>query len=392
VTPAARNGRALVPPALVTAVAVAVGAAGCFSVHSSGPPAEVWLRAVEVASGLSNPLYLTAPSGDDRLFVVEQPGRVRIIRAGALLPQPFLDITAKVSSGGERGLLSIAFHPRYATNGYLYVNYTDLAGHTRIERYSVSPTDRDAADPSSAQLVLFVAQPYANHNGGLLLFGPDGMLYVGLGDGGSGGDPHNNAQSTATLLGKLLRLDVDGGSPYAIPAGNPFVGQAGTRGEIWALGLRNPWRFAFDRVAGLLYVADVGQNRWEEISVVLANRPGVNYGWRVLEGNECYGAATCSSEGLERPVVEYSHAEGCSVTGGAVYRGSLIPGIVGHYFYSDYCTGFLRSFRYANGQALDRRDWNVGTLGYVLSFGEDLAGELYVLSANGRVYRLEAQY
>jgi glucose/arabinose dehydrogenase len=372
-------------------IAAAVGAAACFSEWSSGPPAQVSLRTVEVVTGLSNPLYLTTPAGDDRLFVVEQPGRVRIIRAGALVPQPFLDITAKVSSGGERGLLSVAFHPRYAANGYFYVNYTDLAGDTRIERYAVSATNPDVADPASAQLVLFVAQPYANHNGGLVLFGPDAMLYVGLGDGGSGGDPHNNGQSTATLLGKVLRLDVDRGSPYAIPAGNPFIGQSGARGEIWALGLRNPWRFTFDRVTGLLYVADVGQNRWEEISVVAANRPGVNYGWRVLEGSECYNAATCNSQGLEGPVVEYSHAEGCSVTGGAVYRGSLIPGIVGHYFYSDYCTGFLRSFRYANGQALDRREWNVGPLGSVLSFGEDSAGELYVLSANGRVYRLDAQ-
>lgn len=388
-TAEARSGRALVTTAFVVIAAV-TGAAGC-SGRASGPPADVSLRAVEVASGLSNPLYLTAPAGDDRLFVVEQAGRVRIIRGGVLLPQPFLDITARVSNGGERGLLSIAFHPRYATNGYLYASYTDLAGDTRIERYSVSPTNRDEADPASAQLVLSVAQPYANHNGGLVVFGPDGMFYVGLGDGGSGGDPHNNGQSTATLLGKLLRLDVDGGTPYAIPAGNPLIGQAGARGEIWALGLRNPWRFAFDRVAGQLYVADVGQNQWEEIHVVAASRPGVNYGWRILEGNQCYGASTCNSQGLERPVVEYSHNDGCSVTGGTPYRGVRIPGIVGHYFYSDYCAGFLRSFRYANGQAVDQRSWDVGSLGSVLSFGEDAAGELYVLSANGRVYRLEAQ-
>ena len=389
-TPAAHTGRARAPTAVLL-IAATVAAAGCFSQHASALPAEVSLRAVEVASGLSNPLYLTAPPGDDRLFVVEQAGRVRIIKGGVLLPQPFVDITARVSSGGERGLLSIAFHPQYATNGYVYASYTDLAGDTRIERYSVSQTNVDAADPTSARLVLSVAQPYANHNGGLVLFGPDGMFYVGLGDGGSGGDPHNNGQSTATLLGKLLRLDVDGGTPYAIPAGNPFIGQAGARGEIWALGLRNPWRFAFDRVAGLLYVADVGQSQWEEIHAVAADRPGVNYGWRILEGSQCYGAATCNAQGLERPVVEYSHAEGCSVTGGAPYRGSLLPGIVGHYFYSDYCAGFLRSFRYENGQAVDRRSWDVGTLGSVLSFGEDAAGELYILSVNGRVYRLEPQ-
>jgi glucose/arabinose dehydrogenase len=390
VTPEAGSGRALVTTALL-ALAAAMGAAGCFSEHASGPPAEVSLRAVEVASGLSNPLYLTAPTGDDRLFIVEQAGRVRIIKGGALLPQPFLDITARVSSGGERGLLSIAFHPRYATNGYVYASYTDLAGDTRIERYAVSPSNPDAADPASGQLVLSVVQPFANHNGGLVVFGPDGMFYVGLGDGGSGGDPQNNGQSRATLLGKLLRIDVDAGTPYAIPAGNPFIGQAAARPEIWALGLRNPWRFAFDRVTGLLYVADVGQSQWEEISVVAASRPGVNYGWRILEGNACYGAATCNAHGLERPAIEYSHDDGCSVTGGAPYRGSLILGLVGHYFYSDYCTGFLRSFRYENGQAVERRSWDVGAVGSVLSFGEDAAGELYVLSANGRVYRLTAQ-
>jgi glucose/arabinose dehydrogenase len=370
-------------------LAASVGAAGCFSERTLGPLPAVTLRAVEVASGLSNPLYLTAPAGDSRLFVVEQPGRVRIIRSGALLAQPFLDITAKVLSGGERGLLSIAFHPSYATNGYVYASYTDRAGDTKIERYTVSATNADAVDPASAQHVLSVAQPYANHNGGLVLFGPDRMFYVGLGDGGSGGDPHNYGQSTATLLGKLLRLDVDGGTPYSIPAGNPFIGQPNARAEIWALGLRNPWRFAFDRVAGLLYVADVGQSEWEEVHVAPANRAGVNYGWRVLEGSECYGAPTCNAQGLEHPVLEYSHDEGCSITGGVVYRGSRMPAIAGHYFYSDYCTGFLRSFRYASGEAVDQRSWSVGLLGSVLSFGEDAAGEMYVLSANGRVYRLD---
>jgi glucose/arabinose dehydrogenase len=355
------------------------------------PPPLDGLQLVEVAAGLASPVYLTAPSGDSRLFVVELPGRIRVIKAGALLPQPFLDITAKVASGGERGFLSVAFHPGYATNGYFYVNYTDLAGDTRIERYRVGTANPDVADAASAQLVLGVAQPYANHNGGLVLFGPDGMLYVGMGDGGSGGDPHNNGQSKATLLGKLLRLDVDnaGTAPYAVPPSNPFVGEAGSRGEIWALGLRNPWRFAFDRAAGTLYVADVGQNSREEINVVAATRAGVNYGWKVMEGSACFGAATCNSQGLERPVAEYTHDEGCSVTGGFVYRGQSIPGIVGHYFYSDYCSGFLRSFRYADGAAVEQRAWGAGDVGPVLSFGEDAARELYVLSANGRVYRLE---
>jgi glucose/arabinose dehydrogenase len=388
---AAPNGRAPAVAALVV-IAVLSGAAGCLSDRSSGPPTDVTLRAVQVASGLSNPLYITAPAGDDRLFIVEKSGGVRILRAGTLLAQPFLDISALVSNGGEQGLLSIAFHPRYATNGYVYVSYTDDAEDSQIVRYSVSATNRDVVDPASAQVILSVVQPYENHNGGQIMFGPDNMLYVALGDGGSGGDPHNYAQSTATLLGKLLRLDVDGGTPYAIPAGNPFIGQTGARAEIWALGLRNPWRFAFDRVGGHLYVADVGQNQWEEVHVVTSSRAGVNYGWRVLEGTHCFSATTCNSQGLEQPVIEYSHANGaCSVTGGAVYRGVAVPGIVGHYFYSDYCAGFLRSFRYANGQAVDQREWDVGALGSVLSIGEDLAGELYILSANGRVYRLEGQ-
>jgi glucose/arabinose dehydrogenase len=370
-----------------------LGAAGC-----SPPPGPVpsdGLRLVEVAGGLSNPLYLIAPAEDGRLFIVEQPGRIRIVKGGVLLPTPFLDITGEVLSGGERGLLSVAFHPSYATNGYFYVNYTDRAGDTRVERYTVSATNPDAADPASARLILAVAQPYANHNGGLVLFGLDGMLYIGMGDGGSGGDPHGYGQRKTTLLGKLLRLDVDGataGAPYAVPPDNPFVGEAGSRGEIWALGLRNPWRFAFDRDAGLLYVADVGQSRREEIHVAPANRAGVNYGWNVLEGSECFdGTTTCNAQGLERPVVEYSHAEGCSVTGGFVYRGRRIRALVGHYFYSDYCTGFLRSFRYAGGDALDRRTWNAGSVGSVLSFGEDARGELYLLSGNGRVYRLDAR-
>jgi glucose/arabinose dehydrogenase len=386
----ASTGRVSMTTVLV-ALATTVGVAGCWSERTSGLPIDVSLRAVEVASGLTNPLYLTAPAGDARMFVVEQVGRVRIIRNGAVASEPFLDIRSRVSSGGERGLLSIAFHPQYATNGYVYASFTDLAGDTRIERYTVSPTNRDVVDPASASLVLAVPQPFANHNGGLILFGADGMLYVGLGDGGSGGDPQNNGQSTSTLLGKLLRLDVTSATPYAIPTGNPLIGQTGARAEIWALGLRNPWRFAFDRVGGQLYVADVGQSSREEVHVVAANRPGVNYGWRVLEGSACYNAPTCDAQGLERPVLEYSHDEGCSITGGAVYRGSLIPGIVGHYFYSDYCTGFLRSFRYDNGEAAEQRNWSVGSLGSVLSFGEDAAGELYVLSANGRVYRLEPQ-
>ena len=367
-------------------------AAACSEGGSGGPPVgtgDVELRLEEVASGLAAPLFLTAPRGDARLFVVEQPGRIRVVEDGQLLPTPFLDLTDRVSSGGERGLLGLAFHPSYSTNGFLYVDYTDRAGDTRVERYRVSASDRNRADPASARLVLAVAQPFPNHNGGQVAFGPDGKLYVAMGDGGSGGDPQGNGQNRGSLLGKLLRLDVDAGDPYAVPRDNPFVGVAGARGEVWAYGLRNPWRFAFDREGGTLYVADVGQNEWEEVNAVGATAAGVNYGWVTMEGAHCFRPASgCSQAGLTLPVLEYPHAEGCSVTGGYVYRGSRIPAIQGHYFYSDFCRGWVRSFRFSGGQVADRKEWSLGSVGNVLSFGEDASGELYVLSSNGRVYRI----
>ena len=353
-----------------------------------GGPASGGITLVQVASGLSSPLYLTAPAGDSRLFVVEQPGRIRIVKNGSLLATPFLDLTAKVSSGGERGLLSVAFHPQYASNGFLYVDYTDRNGDTRVERYMVS-ANPDVADPASAHQVLFVAQPFANHNGGLVVFGPDGKLYVGMGDGGSGGDPQGNGQNPATLLGKLLRLDVDAADPYGIPAGNPFAGQTGKRAEIWAVGMRNPWRFSFDRDSGTLYVADVGQNAWEEVDAVPAVSAGLNYGWNTMEASHCFSPSSgCDTRGLVMPVLEYGHGDGCSITGGYVYRGSAMPSLKGTYFYSDYCSGFVRSFRLSNGAATEQKQWDVGSPGSVLSFGLDAAGEMYVLTADGRVLRM----
>ncbi len=318
--------------------------------------------------------------------MVEQPGRVRIVNNGALEPIPFLDIEGRVGSGGERGLLGLAFHPNYAANGFFYVSFTDLAGNTRVERFAVSP-DPSAADVSSAKLILGVGQPFSNHNGGLVAFGPDGMLYIGLGDGGSGGDQLAHGQNTGTLLGSLLRIDVDGGDPYAVPVDNPFIGQAG-RDEIWGYGLRNPWRFSFDAVGGALYVADVGQNQWEEVNVVDRDQAGLNYGWNTMEGAHCFGSSTSSEQGLVLPAIEYSHSDGCSVTGGFVYRGSALPQLTGHYFYSDYCDGWLRSFRFSNGSVQDETEWDVGAVGQVLSFGQDRDGELYVLAAAGRVYRI----
>jgi glucose/arabinose dehydrogenase len=345
------------------------------------------LRLEPVTSGLSSPLYLTAPAADPRLFIVEQPGRIRVVRDGALLPTPFLDIADRISSGGERGLLSVAFHPDYTTNGFFYVDYTDPNGDTRIERYSVS-SDPDHADPNSGKLLLKIAQPFANHNGGLVLFGPDRMLYIGMGDGGSGGDPLGNGQNRQSLLGKLLRIDVDHGDPYAIPPDNPFVDRTDTKPEIWALGLRNPWRFSFDPAAGLLYIADVGQNQWEEIDVVSVKDAGLNYGWNTMEGPECYRTGNCDQSGLTLPVLTYDHSHGCSVTGGYVYRSSSIPAVVGHYFFADYCQGWIRSFKYEGGAVTQPRAWTVGNVGRILSFGQDAVGELYVCSDNGRVYRI----
>jgi glucose/arabinose dehydrogenase len=363
------------------------GLAASISAQTFEPATE--LNAEPVVTGLSSPVYLTAPANDSRLFIVEQPGRIRVVKNGELLATPFLDIRSRLSSGGERGLLSVAFHPNYAANGFLYVNYTNRQGHTHVERYTVSAADPDRADPDSAKLILTVNQPYPNHNGGLNLFGPDGMLYIGMGDGGSAGDPQGNGQNRLSLLGKMLRIDVDGGDPYAVPADNPFANQDDSRPEIWALGLRNPWRFSFDRTAGLLYIADVGQSRWEEVHIAGVKDAGLNYGWNRMEGPDCYRREECDQTGLTLPAYAYSHSEGCSITGGHVYRGTQIPALVGHYFFSDYCEGWLRSFKYENGAVSDRRQWDVGNLGNVLSFGEDAAGELYVLSDSGTVYRIE---
>src|SRR6185503_8586375 len=335
-----------------------------------------------VTSGLTAPVFLTQPLDDGRIFVVEQPGRIRLIKDGVLQTTPFLDITSRVLYGGERGLLSVAFHPQYATNHFFYVYFTTQTnGDIRIERFTAT-ANPDVADPATTKLILTTAHSaQANHNGGLLSFGPDGMLYAGLGDGGGGGDPFGNGQNFNALLGSLLRLDVDHGDPYLIPPDNPFVGQPNRRGEIWAKGLRNPWRYAFDQPSGNLYIADVGQNAHEEVDVVAASAKGVNYGWNTMEGASCYNAATCNQTGLQLPIIDYGHNGPCSITGGYVYRGSAIPAIRGHYFYSDFCAGFLKSFLYENGVAVDQKDWGLTTPS-VTSFGVDFGGELYLISGN----------
>jgi hypothetical protein len=371
----------------VTLLVVALSLVPRPAAAAPAPVPSTGLALERVATGLDVPTSLTAPPGDARLFVTEQPGRIRIIRAGRLLPTPFLDVTDRVRSGGEQGLLSVAFHPRYAANGFLYVDYTDRRGDTRVVRYTVS-RDPDRADPASAKLILMVEQPFANHNGGHILFGPDSMLYIGMGDGGSGGDPYGNGQNRGALLGKMLRLDVDHGDPYAVPRDNPFVGRPGMRGEIWAYGLRNPWRFCFDPPSGLLYIADVGQNLWEEIDVVAARHAGLDYGWNVLEGDHCFRSRTCDRAGRVAPLVEYGHQEGCSVTGGFVYRGRRMPELVGHYFYADYCHGWMRSFKVDRDRVTDHREWRGAGPGQATTFGLDASGELYVCTHDGTVQRV----
>ena len=354
------------------------------------------LNLQRVVTGLSSPLFLTAPKEDPRLFIVERGGSIRIVRDGRLLSVPFLDIRSRTTTDGERGLLSMAFDPQYETNGFFYLYFTDLNGDIAVERYSVSSTDPDAADPSSALRILSIPHPvFSNHNGGLLKFGPDGFLYMATGDGGGAFDPGGNAQNTNSLLGKMLRIDVSNSTainPYSIPASNPYVSQANKRPEIWAYGLRNPWRFAFDGSSNLLYIADVGQAAREEVNVVGIDQAGLNYGWRRMEGSVCASGNACDSQGLLLPVLEYAHDSSsnnsCSVIGGAVYRGAAIPELQGTYLYSDLCAGWIKGFRHANGVATDRVDFGQIGAGTILSFGEDAQRELYLLSAEGNVYRV----
>lgn len=370
---------------------VSAGATVSATVSYSTSPLAITLR--EVATGLDNPVFLAAPPGDTRQFIVERAGRIRILQNGSLLPAPFLDISARVATGGEGGLLSLAFDPRYSSNGYFYVYFTDPQQNIVVERYNTG-ANPNLADPTSALAILRIAHPqFLNHFGGLVAFGPDGFLYLGTGDGGGAGDPLGNAQNLSSLLGKMLRLDVGAariGQPYTIPSSNPFVGQAGRRAEIWAYGLRNPWRFAFD--GAQLYIADVGQGQREEVDIAAASQGGLNYGWNTMEGSLCFGAASCDRTGLTLPAFEYAHGtasvNGCSITGGYVYRGSALPELAGRYFYSDYCGGYLKSFHATGAGVAEQRDWGLGDIGSVVSFGQDGQGELYVIVASGRVYKI----
>lgn len=357
--------------------------------QSSAPPVSpvTGISLTPVAAGFSSPVAITnAGDGSGRLFVVEQGGAVRIVRNGTVVPQPFLNISSLVTAGGEQGLLGLAFPPGFSARQSFYVNYINRSGigNTVIARFAVGGNP-DLADPASRQELLTIAQPFANHNGGQLAFGPDGLLYVGSGDGGSGGDPLGNGQNTASLLGKVLRLDVLSGVPtYAVPAGNPFGN------EVWAYGLRNPWRFSFDRQTGDLYLADVGQAAREEINFQPSGSgAGANYGWNAMEGSLCFLTPACSSAGLTLPVAEYGHDSGdCSVTGGYVYRGGTLA-LRGIYLYGDFCSGRIRGLRH-NGITWENRLLLDSTL-LISTFGEDEGGELYVADyAAGAIFRISA--
>ncbi len=379
--PAPSTG-ATTPPTTTTAAAATTG--GPPPSEALGPPPAALagsLRLAVVASGLARPVALVTAPGDlrRRLFVVEQPGRVRVLVDGALVPRPVLDLTGKVSTGNEQGLLGLAFHPGFATNHKLYVDFTDRAGDTHVVEYQLADGS-DAVDPATAREVFTIEQPYSNHNGGNLVFGPDGRLWIGLGDGGAAGDPAGAGQDDGNLLAKMLRLDVD---------------TAGARPEIVGKGLRNPWRYSFDAATGDLYIGDVGQNLWESVYVVPADHlTGHNFGWSVAEGRHCYDAATCDRRAFTAPVADYGHDVGCSITGGAVYRGKAIPALAGVYFYADFCTAIIRSFRWAKDGIRDHWEWKPaldpdGTLSQISSFGVDRDGELYLLSLTGDVYRLQ---
>lgn len=354
-------------------------------------PTSTSLTLQPIASSLSSPVFLTAPRGDvNRLFVVEQRGTIRILdRTTGSQLSTFLTLTG-ITSGGERGLLGLAFDPNFNANGRFYVHYTDADGAITISRFVVSASDANVADSTSQVILVTIPHPnFANHNGGMLAFGPDGCLYAGVGDGGSSGDPNNNAQSLGSRLGKILRIDpATPGAGCTNGGANPFV-LSGNQ-LVWSYGLRNPWRFAFD--GDTLYIADVGQAAREEINVSTGPNAGrgLNYGWRLMEGTACFNPSTnCNNGGLALPILDYPHEDGaCSVTGGFVYRGPAAPAIQGTYFYADFCAGFVRSFRFNSGSAIERTEWPLLAASSITSFGQDGVGELYILTRGGTVSRI----
>jgi len=404
-------GQSTVPPTASTAASASTGASipaasgspSAGPTSSPGPSAQTLdldhlaVGFDQVVSRLTDPLAIVnAGDGSGRLFVAQQGGQIRIVRGGTLVDRPFLDIADRITSGGERGLLGVAFHPRFPADPRVFVDYTDVNGDTRVSSFRVDPASPDRVDPATEERLLFVKQPFANHNGGALVFGPDGFLYVSLGDGGSGGDPQGNGQSLTTLLGKILRIDIDrtsGDQRYSIPSDNPYADATdGRRPEIWLWGLRNPWRISFDRKTGDLWMGDVGQDRWEEVDVQRAGTPGgTNYGWNRMEGNHCYlPPSNCREPGLTLPVTEYGHDQGCTVIGGNVDRGTAQPLLAGAYLFADYCSGRV----WAIDPSVDgaRSPTLVARTNHAFSaFGEDQAGELYAVDINaGSLLRLTA--
>jgi glucose/arabinose dehydrogenase len=345
----------------------------------------------KIADGLDKPLFFAELPGTKERLVVEQGGEIRILKDGAQTAEPFLDLSKAIEAGGEKGLLGLAFHPKYERTKKFYVNYTYRADNlkTRISEFRVSKkTNRGVASPTSSteRVILEFDQPFDNHNGGHLEFGPDGFLYIATGDGGSAGDPEGNAQNLKSLLGKILRIDIDKGNPYAIPAGNPFRNVKTARPEIWAYGLRNPWRFCFDRATGLLYAADVGQDKWEEIDLI---QKGKNYGWNMMEGTHLFKArkGSLALVSFQRPILEYDHSEGESITGGYVYRGKKIKSLSGYYIYGDYESGKIWMLK-LDGEKVSENKLLKDTDYMISSFGVDLKGEIYVVDHNGAIYQL----
>jgi len=376
---------------------------------------ETVLSTVEIAKGFTKPVYICQPPDDyDRLFVLEQKGIIKIIKNGKKVRKPFADLRDRIHNpitpGDERGLLGLAFHPNYQSNGFVYINYTDGDNHTIVSRFHVSQ-DPDRLDRNSEKVLIKLKQPFSNHNGGHMTFGPDGYLYISVGDGGKWGDPFNHAQNLETLFGSILRIDVDSGDPYGIPDDNPFTKNKDARSEIWLYGFRNVWRFSFDRETGDVYLGDVGQDLWEEIDFISAKeKGGQNFGWRIMEGKHCYDPKNnCDTTGV-LPIFEYPNdanymktligmdelnVDGCSVTGGYVYRGKAIPSLQGTYFFADYCSGNIWSLIEQDGIATDFKnrteEFNLSGgkwTHYISSFGEDNDGELYLVDYNGAIYKL----
>jgi glucose/arabinose dehydrogenase len=376
--------------ALVVALpAIVLGGCGGGDGEDDPPGVDLQLTLTLIADGFLRPNYVThAGDGTRRLFVTEQRGTIRIIENGQVLPGPFLDLSGIVINQSEAGLLSVAFHPDYERNGRFFVNFvSERSGRltSYVSEFRVSAGDPNVADPGSERVVLQYDQPALNHNGGLLLFGPDRLLYIGTGDGG-GVVARQNAQDLTDLLGKVLRIDVDSGNPYSIPPGNPFVGNQAARGEIYAYGFRNPWRFSIDATTRRIYLGDVGENAVEEINLVEA---GGNYGWPILEGDVCFGGGNCDPSGTVLPIYQYSHNGVCSVTGGYVYRGARYPSLRGDYLFSDFCAGTIWRLRQTAGAWEAEAALHTGH--QVTSFGEDWEGELYLVAIAGGVYRIDAE-